>query len=364
MKIVYANDVVYKYAIGDPSARGGAERYGWYLMKALAHAGWSVTVGAQFSLGEGETRIIDGVKFLGLTRRAHFLLDWYTFLRSERPDWCFYQCADHLWGPMAEIARQLGVRTAFSVMHDMDVQPRLALWHRKSWWRLYEWGLRRSDIIFVQHQGQRAFLPPSWQAKAYFLPGIVPLVGRYMPHDERRKTVAWVAVIRPPKRPDLLLEIAQRLPMVHFTVCGAPSLGHWDTRVIERLIAQLQSLPNVHYRGHVPPEEAIKVIGEASLLLSTSDGEGFPSVFLEAWAAGTPVVSMKIDPDSRIMECGLGKVAGSVAEAAEAVRSLMASPESCEAMGIKSRHHVEEVFSEASAVAGFEAAVREATKVP
>ena len=45
MKIVYVNDVVYAYATGDPSANGGAERYGWHLTRALANAGWSVTVG-------------------------------------------------------------------------------------------------------------------------------------------------------------------------------------------------------------------------------------------------------------------------------------------------------------------------------
>jgi hypothetical protein len=133
MKIVYVNDVVYAYGTGDPSANGGAERYGWYLTRALANAGWSVTIGVQHALQEGEERQIDGVRFLGIGRRVHFLLAWYRFLRRERPDWCFWQCADHLWGPAAEIARCLGVHTAFSTMHDLDVQPQRALTRRKNW---------------------------------------------------------------------------------------------------------------------------------------------------------------------------------------------------------------------------------------
>jgi len=357
MKIVYVNDVVYGYATGDPSANGGAERYGWHLTRALANSGWAVTIGVQHALQEGEERQIDGVRFLGIGSRAHFLLAWYKFLKKERPDWCFFQCADHLWGPMAETARWLGVRTAFSVMHDLDVQPRRALTRRQNWWRLYEWGLRRSDIIFVQHQGQRGYLPPSWQARTYFLPGIVPLPVTYRPHPERNGTVAWVAVIRPPKRPDLLVEIARRLPEVRFVVCGAPTYKLWEAGAIESIIGQLRSLPNVDYRGHVDPEQTLKVIEDASLLLSTSDGEGLPSVFLEAWAAGTPVVSVQIDPDHKIRDGELGVLAGTVDGAVDAVRSLMTVAQRRQDMGMRGRRHVEEVHSPAAAVRAFETAV-------
>ncbi len=357
MKIVHVNDIVYGYAIEDPSANGGAERYGWQLTRALAKAGWSVTIGVRYALQEGEERKIDGVRFLGLSRRMHFLSDWYGFLKSERPDWCFWQCADHMWGPAAEIAQRLGVRTAFSVMHDLDVQPRRSLTRRKNWWPLYQWGLRRSDIIFVQHEGQRAYLPPSWQARTHLLPGIVPLPVTYRPHPERNGTVAWVAVIRPPKRPDLLIEIARRLPEVHFVVCGAPQYSLWEPGKIESIIGQLRSLPNVDYRGHVAPEQTVKVIGDASLLLSTSDGEGFPSVFLEAWAAGTPVVSLQIDPDHKIRKGELGVVSDTVDGAVDAVRQLVTVTKRREDMGMRARRHVEEVHSSVSAVREFEAAV-------
>ena len=359
MKILYANDIVYGYATGDSLVRGGAERYGWYLMRALASAGWSVTVGVRSALAAGDERAVDGVRFLGIGNRS-FLSDWYRFLHSEKPDWCFWQCADHLWGPAAEIARRLGVRTAFSTMHDLDVQVRNALRTRKNLWPLYMWGLRRSNLIFIQHYGQRHDLPSHLQQRTYLLPGIVPLPDKVVPHAKRTETVAWAAVIRPPKRPDLLVELARSLPTVHFTVCGAPQLNQWHPETIERIMTELRSLPNVDYRGHVPPEQTIKVIGEAGLLLSTSDGEGFPSVFLEAWAAGTPVVSMQIDPDHKIRDFQLGTVADTIERASEAVRYLMTSASSREEMGIKSRRHVEEIHSANSAIRAFETAVAQA----
>jgi glycosyltransferase involved in cell wall biosynthesis len=357
MKIVYVNDIVYRYATGDPSAKGGAERYGWHLTRALASAGWSVTVGV-YALRQGEVQVIDGVRFLGLSRRAHFLLDWYSFLKSERPDWCFWQCADHLWGPMAEIARWLGIRTAFSSMHDIHVQLRKSLTRRKNMWPLYAWGLQRSNIIFIQHYGQRDFLPVRWRHRTFLLPGIVPLPGTITPHSERNGTVVWVAVIRPAKRPDLLIEIARRLPMIRFVVCGAPTLRFWDAKEkLESILTQLRSLPNVDYRGHVAPEQVLKVIGNAGLLLSTSDGEGFPSVFLEAWASGTPVVSIQIDPDHKIRNCELGKVTDTVEGTVNAVRSLMTSPGRRQDMAMRARRHAEELHSPVAAARAFETAV-------
>lgn len=357
MKIVQVNDIVHGYATGDPSAKGGAERYGWHLMRALAAAGWTVTVGVRMALSAGEERTVDGVRFLGIGHRGSFLSDWYRFLKSEKPDWCFWQCADHLWGPCAEIARWLGVRTAFSMMHDNHVRLRMALSRRPNLWFLYAWGLHRSDVIFVQHEGQRVQLPTRWQHRAYSLPGIVSVTESIVPHSERNNAVVWVAVIRPAKRPDLLIEIARRLPMIRFIVCGSPSLGHWETRTIERIMTQLTSLPNVDYRGHVAPTQSLKTIGEASLLLSTSDGEGFPSVFLEAWAAGTPVVSVQIDPDQKIRKGDLGKVTDTVDGAVEAISSFMALPARLRAMGMKARHHVEERHSSIAAVQAFEIAV-------
>jgi glycosyltransferase involved in cell wall biosynthesis len=242
-------------------------------------------------------------------------------------------------------------------MHDNHVDVRKALRWKKYRWPFYAWGLQRSDVIFVQHEGQRARLPTRWQGRAYSLPGIVPVPEVIVPHSERNGAVVWVAVIRPAKRPDRLIEIARQLPMIRFVVCGSPSMNRWDPVIIEGILTQLRSLQNVDYRGHVAAGEILKTIGHASLLLSTSDGEGFPSVFLEAWAAGTPVVSVQIDPDHKILNHELGMVTDTVDGAVEAVRSLMASPERRKEMGMRARRHVEELHSPSGAVRVFETAV-------
>jgi glycosyltransferase involved in cell wall biosynthesis len=357
MKIVHVNDVVYAYASGDPSANGGAERYQWLLARALAAAGWSVAVGVRQGLETGERRTIDGVEFVGIGQ-SQILLAWYRFLLSERPDWWYWQCADHWWGPAVEVAKCTGVRTIFSAMFDRDVQPRRALYQHPRWWLLYAWGLTRTDKIFVQHGWQLSQLAPRWRSKASILRGIVGETAGMKPHFERSKYAAWVGVLRQPKRPDVLIEIARRAPTVRFVVCGAPSTFMSSPGYGERIVETLRTLPNVEYLGQVAPEKTLRLIADAAILLSTSDEEGFPSVFLEAWSSGTPVVSLKIDPDRLIERMKLGTVPGKVEVAIADIKALMDSPQWRDEIGIRARQYIAKVHSEAAVVRAFEHAIQ------
>ena len=112
-------------------------------------------------------------------------------------------------------------------------------------------------------------------------------------------------MLRQPKRPDLLVEIAKKMPNTRFVIGGGPSLHRSPRGYGERIIEDLRALPNVEYVGQVPPEKAEQIIADAAVLLSTSDIEGFPNTFTQAWASGTPVVSLTVDPDNVIKRFGL-----------------------------------------------------------
>ena len=162
--------------------------------------------------------------------------------------------ANHLWGPVVEIAKLSGVRTVFHTAFDADVQPSRAVFRRSRWWPLYAWGLWRADKIFVQHHGQLSMLHPRLQHKARILPKVCPLTPSVKPHAERQPYVAWVATMRYHKRPDLLVEIAKLTPHVRFVVGGEPTDYQSPPGYGMRMVAALTQLPNVKYLGRVPPE--------------------------------------------------------------------------------------------------------------
>lgn len=353
MKIAFVEDGIYAYATGSPSAVGGAERDQWILARALVAAGWSAIVGVRHQLKTGERKLIDGVEYVGIGQ-GQILLAWRKFLSVERPNWLFWECAYHLWGPLVEIAKFTGVSTIFHAACDLDVDPRHAPLHRAQWWPLYAWGLSRTDRIFVQHTGQLSRLSSRWRSKAYILPKVcnrkeaIPA----KPHSERSKYVAWVGTLVQFKRPDILIEIARKAPAVHFVVCGGPSPS-FDESIIE----ELTKTSNIEYLGQVSPNKAQQVIADAALLLSTSDVEGFPNTFVQAWSSGTPVVSLKIDPDSIIERLELGVVSGDADHAIADITTLINSPQQRDRIARRAQRFVFDNYNAKAVIRRFERAL-------
>src|SRR5262249_1772906 len=147
-------------------------------------------------------------------------------------------------------------------------------------------------------------------------------------------------MLRENKRPDLLIEIARKAPGIRFVVCGGPTTFAAAPGYGEKIASTLRALPNVEYRGQVAPDEASRVIADAALFLSTADEEGFPNTFLQAWAAGTPVVTLRIDPDHVVERYGLGKVSLTVQQAICDIRMLLDSDQEREAISSRARDYV------------------------
>ena len=360
MKIAFIDDGVYAYASRSPEAVGGSERDQWLLANALTAANWSVVVGVRKGLKAGIRKVINGVEYIGIGEDRP-LLAWHSFLSAEKPDWLFWECAYHLWGAIVEVAKINRVNTIFHAAFDSDVEPRKALFWRPRWWPLYAWGLARTDKIFVQHAGQLAKLKPRLQSKAYILPKVCVLPGvvgdqvKVKPHAEREKYVAWVAVLRKHKRPDILVEIARKAPDIRFVVCGGPA--SLPPGYSERVIDELRATPNVEYLGHVPPEKAAMIISEAAVFLSTSDEEGFPNTFTQAWSSGTPVVSLNVDPDDLIKRIGMGSVAQTIDEVIAAVGTLLNSAQIRDEIGVRTRKFIVENYSASAVVQLFQRAL-------
>ena len=358
MKIAFVNDVVFQYATNSPDAEGGAERFQWLLARALAARGWSVHVAVTDMLPAGHREVIDQVVFNGVGRGpGHVLFNWYHFLLKERPTWWFWRCANHLWGPAVAMARTAGVRSIFSVGLDRDVIPRKALFRRPQLWPLYYWGLAQSDLLFVQHREQFNMLPQHWQKKAHLLPNMVGRPDNIVPHRERLPYVAWVAILRQVKRADLLIDIARQLPDTRFVVCGGPSTFMSDPGYGETIVNALRAQPNITYLGKVAPARALEILANAAVCLSTSDEEGFPNVFLEAWSVGTPVVSLRIDPDQVIERNGLGVVTGGSERTVATLRDLLEKPEKRDRIASRTRQFVNDHHSEQTVANQFNQAV-------
>jgi glycosyltransferase involved in cell wall biosynthesis len=183
--------------------------------------------------------------------------------------------------------------------------------------RLYEYGLRRADAILVQSAAQAARL-----AATFGLSGRVAgmLVDAPLPACGRDIDVLWVSNIRAEKRPDRFLALARRLPHASMHMVGGPLPG--ADAMFREIGSAAAATSNVMFHGPLSYCATNDLYGRARLLVNTSDIEGFPNSYLQAWVRGVPVVTL-IDPDGVIAREGLGVAVASPEEFPAAIGELL-----------------------------------------
>lgn len=102
------------------------------------------------------------------------------------------------------------------------------------------------------------------------------------------------------KRADRCIEIARRCPEVDFVVL----MNRVDEACFDQLVSDLPQ--NVTVIEHIPFHLVEQLYQRATLLLNTSDFEGFPNAFLQAAKYGVPVVSFLVDPNEMCSRFGCG----------------------------------------------------------
>jgi glycosyltransferase involved in cell wall biosynthesis len=111
------------------------------------------------------------------------------------------------------------------------------------------------------------------------------------------------------------------MPSRNIEMIGGSQPGFSD--LYERIDAAAQKLPNLTFHGRVPYHDIGAYYDRARVLLNTSEVEGFPNSFLQAWSRGVPVVSF-FDPDGLINREGLGVSPKSVDDMVGAADRLLA----------------------------------------
>lgn len=101
----------------------------------------------------------------------------------------------------------------------------------------------------------------------------------------RQPYVLFCAAIVPRKRPDILLNLAKRMPEVSFVMTGRTS------KESVQYLELARRLPNVKYVAHVARETVRDFMAEAVALIFPSEVEGLPLTVLEALAMGLPVLA-------------------------------------------------------------------------
>lgn len=305
---------------------GGAELQQVLLARALAQRGFAASM-VVLDHGQADDTTWHGVR----TFKAYGLDQGLPGVRFFHPRWSgtlaalrragarviYSSGASYMPGMAAHYARRHGGKTVFRISSISDCQPDNLIVPNRRGKFIYEFGLRRQDLLLAQNEAQRSEMRRNYGRDSVVVPSLVEPADRSVPLAERRGDLLWVSNIRDCKRPDRVLELMPLLPEAKLDIMGGRQpyeLGYFD-EIQQRCAAQA----NIRFHGPMPYSDVNAAMAQARLLLNTSDIEGFPNTFLQAWVRGTPVVTF-FDPAGVVAREGLGTVVSSINEMRDAIR--------------------------------------------
>jgi glycosyltransferase involved in cell wall biosynthesis len=257
----------------------------------------------------------------------------YKALEEIQPHAIYQRVACGYTGVCAYYARRRGANLVWHVAHDSDVSPDMSLDGRNPVRRFLEkrsveYGIRRASCIVTQTSDQAALLERNYHRKAdAVIPNFHPSPNEKIDKSGER-IVAWVAGIKPWKRPEAFVNLAEALrdlADVRFVMIGADATGKGEKPWAQALLRRIERVPNLQYLGARSQSEVNELLARSHVFVNTSQYEGFPNTFIQAWMREVPVVSLQVDPDRLLEQQGVGIVCDdSEQQLAAAVRSLIA----------------------------------------
>jgi glycosyltransferase involved in cell wall biosynthesis len=256
----------------------------------------------------------------------------YKALEEIRPRAIYQRVACGYTGVCAYYAQRHNINLVWHVAHDSDVSPGMSLDGRNPVRRFLEkrsveYGIRRASRIVTQTADQAALLERNYRRRAdAVIPNFHPT-----PSERIDKsgvcTVVWVAGIKPWKRPEAFVNLADSLrdlADVRFVMVGADTTGPGEKPWAQALLRRMQDIPNLQYLGAQSQAEVNQLFARSHVFVNTSRYEGFPNTFIQAWMREVPVVSLQVDPDRLLEVQKLGMVCeDSEQQLAAAVRKLV-----------------------------------------
>jgi glycosyltransferase involved in cell wall biosynthesis len=328
---VYAPFAGSLYRAGRSS--GGAEVQSMYLVRALDDQGLRARHIVAFpdgsrpsDLGIDVLEIPSGYFSGGVSRRLAIA----QAIRAANARVYIQRSASFETGVVGAVARATGRRFIFSsssvVDFMLDAQTRRtagAGLESSLACRQYRVGLRLANSIVVQTQEQRELAKRDFEIAATVIRSFAEPAEE--PAHGERSGFLWIGALAEVKDPLSFVALARAVPEAPFTMVGSERVG--SEALAEEVSAEAAATPNLSLVDSPGRSRVLEAYATALAVVNTSQFEGFPNTFLEAWARGTPVLSLRRDPDGIIERHNLGAFGhGSIEQLASEARALLGSP--------------------------------------
>lgn len=241
-------------------------------------------------------------------RNRNVILDgiadfWRLFraMRKTSADIYLLRGGGSLVGKVALIAKTiLKKKLVYSSAHDRDSNFDFFRNHGMLINGLFRYGLRHADAIISQHKEQQEAFKRNFGLHAEIIKSMYPISSQIESYD-RREYVLWVSRLEQWKQPELFAQLAKNFPSIQFLmITNSDPSGFLQQTILSK---------NLTIRSNIAFATIDRYFQKARLFVNTSQEEGFPNTFVQAAKNGTPIVSLRVDPDGMLEKYSLGRCA-------------------------------------------------------
>jgi glycosyltransferase involved in cell wall biosynthesis len=341
MKICFWGDIARPLT---GNTKGGGELQIALLAKALAKAGHEVII-VDFMAKE-TSYIQNGIKVINIKgwnegirifrTFTHRLPNLYKTLKDQQADVYYCRIRDFRHILAYRAAHKLKAKFILGLASNLDAMnfsQRLkyhylvspgSLWLFSSGFLIeliQPFLLRKADLVIAQHELQKSFLKKK-HIRSTILPNLIDCIEISEVSFQRTEDFIYVGSLDERKGFAEFFKLVQKTPSQSYKIIGQPR-----DKTASFYYNKLKEFDNVCLLGRLTHGETINHIASSKALISTSPMEGFPNVFVEAWACGIPVLSLYFDPGV-IEKQQLGKVFnGNLDDLAEEIQKFSVSSE-------------------------------------
>lgn len=334
------------YLIAGQGAVGGLTVQLYFWAKTFVSRGWKV-----YSFSNKKKCSLEGIHFWYLWKYrfvdiiCNFFSSLYVLL-CIRPEIIVCRGADRSLFWVALFAKIVRAKCLFFGASDVNfVVGKDTLVGNKINTLLYRRSLSFVSHIIVQNEMQKKSLQTNYYRDSLVIPNI--WLNKSTESDKIKiYDVLWVANMRRLKRPEWFISLAKGMPNCKFAMVGGVTLGDRDYFLQIKKLAE--DVDNLHFLGAMPFAEVNKLFTKVKILVCTSEYEGFPNTFLQAWSNGVPVVST-VDPNHLISSKSLGYYVKAEKELRSKVELLLKDISTYEALSYNIKDYFEQSHSATNA---------------
>lgn len=241
-----------------------------------------------------------------------------TILANESPDAVYNRVLTALSGVAAKHCREYNKHFVWHIASMAELVRRRNLsvrymFHEMRENRLKEQAKRLSSAVIAQAEYQKAMLGEALKVKTAVVRNFYTEESD-ISENEGKTRVIWLSNVKRIKRVEILFRIAGLLENrtdIEFILAGRNANGAFG-----KYVRESAERANIKMTGELTRKEVSALLKSGDIMLNTSEMEGFPNSFIEAWLAGLKVVSISVNPD-KMLKGRLGYEAGDEHKAAD-----------------------------------------------